>query len=424
MVDEESQDVKSEPAGGAPVNRDQRRDPDVIEGEVAGRSDDAPPDPAPAEEPSPPPPAPPLQPSAPGRAGAFVSGALGGLIVSALAAGAGWYFLAPNADLAGADANRLAALETQVQKNGAAVEAQASEGAAVASLDKRVAALEGPAADVASIDKRVGALESADAALAPKLAAVQAVQDVPAEMKSLRADVDAARGEIPALSDRLAKLELAAPQAGAASAEIAALSGRLDKVEAKLAAPKTETRVAPEKPTANDNPGAVAIVSGALSDKLAAGAPFPAELAALEKLGVDPAKLAALKAVANGAPSGPALAASFHRVAGKVLAATTTAPAQGGVVDRFLNHMRGLVQVRDLNETPGDDPSALVSQIETESRRGDVGAALAAYAKLPAPARAAAADWAAEAGARQAANAAIQSIRDAAIERLTASAKP
>ena len=37
MVDEESQDVASAPAGGAPVNRDRLRDPDVIDGEAAIR---------------------------------------------------------------------------------------------------------------------------------------------------------------------------------------------------------------------------------------------------------------------------------------------------------------------------------------------------------------------------------------------------
>ncbi|MFY9969928.1 MAG: hypothetical protein WAK41_11055, partial [Roseiarcus sp.] len=39
MVDEESQDVASDPAGGAPVNRDRQRDPGVIDGEVAARVD-------------------------------------------------------------------------------------------------------------------------------------------------------------------------------------------------------------------------------------------------------------------------------------------------------------------------------------------------------------------------------------------------
>src|SRR5271157_1977293 len=116
MVDEETQDVAASRAG-APVNRDARPDPGVIEGEIAARGahEDGP-SPAAAEPAS----EAATQEAAtqsqsapaaakPVRTGAraFVTGALAGLIVSALAAGVGGYFLASTADLAG-DANRLA----------------------------------------------------------------------------------------------------------------------------------------------------------------------------------------------------------------------------------------------------------------------------------------------------------------------------
>ena len=91
-------------------------------------------------------------------------------------------------------------------------------------------------------------------------------------------------------------------------------------------------------------------------------------------------------------PTNGALAASFDAVAPHVLAATS-APEQGSVTDRFLAHLHGLVKVRELNETAGDDPQALVSQIEAASRRGDIGAALASFDKLPEAARKAAGDW-------------------------------
>ena len=122
------------------------------------------------------------------------------------------------------------------------------------------------------------------------------------------------------------------------------------------------------------------------------GAGFGPELAALQRLGVDSAALAPLQAVVNGAPTNAALAASFDAVAPHVLAATS-APEQGSVTDRFLAHLHSLVKVRELNETAGDDPQALVSQIEAASRRGDIGAALASFDKLPEAARKAAGDW-------------------------------
>ena len=94
------------------------------------------------------------------------------------------------------------------------------------------------------------------------------------------------------------------------------------------------------------------------------------------------------------------------------------------MTDRFLAHIHNLVRVRDLNETAGDDPQALVSQIEAESRRGDIGAALASFGKLPEAARRAAGDWPTLARTRQAADAALQSIRDAAIGRLAGGPNP
>jgi|HubBroStandDraft_6_1064221.scaffolds.fasta_scaffold96528_2 hypothetical protein len=424
MVDEESQDVAPAPAGGAPVNRDRRGDPGVIDGEVAARVDDEAPAATAAETPrteAPPRSAPPDG-RAPGAGRAFAFGALGGLVVSALAAAGGYYALAPRADLAEADAGRLATLEAQAEREGEEVQRQS---AAIAGFDKRLGALEASTSStaLAGLDKRLGALEAASAAGTSKIAAAaQAAQSLTIDQKSLRADVDAARGEIPGLAARVAKLESAAPAAAASAPEISALAGRLDKVEAALTAPKTETRVAPDKPAPGDNPAAVAIVAEALRDKLAAGIPFASELAALQSLGVQPERLAPLKALADGGPTDRALAASFDAVAPKVLAAASR-PEGGGVVDRFLAHLRGLVQVRVLSETPGDDPAALVSQIEAESRRGDVSGALAAFGKLPEPARQAASGWAAEAGAKQAADEALGAIREAAIAKLAAGGK-
>jgi hypothetical protein len=105
------------------------------------------------------------------------------------------------------------------------------------------------------------------------------------------------------------------------------------------------------------------------------------------------------------------------------LAATSKAET-GSVSDRFLAHLHSLVKVRELNETAGDDPQALVSRIEAGIRRGDIGAALASFDKLPEAARKAAGDWPTLARARQAAETALQSIREAAVGRLASGQKP
>ena len=432
MVDEETHDVSAAPAG-APPNRDSRRDPGVIEGEMAARATgerepppSAPTPPESAAQPRPPPAA-----EAP-RSGfrGVLAGALAGLIVSALAIGGFYSLLAPGADV-DESANRLAEFEAKTERANAALEAEVKrESAALASLDKRMGALEASAgtSDLAELGKRVAALEAASAENAPKAAAaVQAAQQaaqgdqqLATQLKDLRADIDAARGEIPGFAARLVKLEAGAPKVG--DADLAALAGRLDKIEAALAAPKSETRVTAEKPTPADNASAIAIVAGAIEDMLAAGARFGTEVAALQRLGVDTAQLSALQAVAGGAPTGVALAASFEAVAAQVAAAATPAET-GGALDRLLAHLRGLVRVHVLSESAGDSPEAIVSRIEAECRRGDIAGALAVFDKLPAAARQAAGDWPVKARARQAADAALQSIREAAVGRL-AGARP
>jgi hypothetical protein len=422
MVDEAIKDVPAGPTG-APVNRDARREPEVTEGEIAARE---------AEDSKSSSYTSGAETTADARAAAraaprngarsLLAGAVGGIVVSALGLGVGYSLLTSKAD--GSDTgNRLGALEAQARQTNEALGAEANrESAAVAALEKRITALEASAgaSNTVDLDKRVTVLEAASAGSS---AAGEATERLAAQAKDLRMDVDAEKGQLPELSARVAKLESDAPKASAAGPDLAALAARVDKVEGALAAPKTETRVAAETPAAADNATTIAIVAEVAEERLRAGAGFGPELAALQRMGVDAAALAPLQAVVNGAPTNSALAASFSAVAPHVLAATAQ-PDTGSVTDRFLAHLHNLVKVRELNETAGDDPQALVSQIEAASRRGDIGAAVAAFDKLPEAARKAAGDWSTLARARQAAEAALQSIREAAVGQLAGGQKP
>lgn len=421
MVDEEIKDASAGPTG-APVNRDARREPEVIEGEIAASAaEDGKSSPyTPAGETSADSPSPKAAPRNGARS--LLAGAVGGIVVSALGLGAGYSFMTSKADVSETE-NRLGALEAQARQTNDALGAEANrESAAVAALEKRIAALEASAgaSNMADLDKRVTVLEAASAG---NSAAGDATQRLAAQAKDLRADVDAEKGQLPDLSARLAKLESDAPKATAAGSDLAALAARIDKIEGALAAPKSETRVTPEQPAAADNATTIAIIAEVAEERLRSGAAFAPELAAMQRLGVDAAALAPLEAVVNGAPTNSALAASFDAVAPHVLAATSQ-PDTGSVTDRFLAHLHNLVKVRELNETAGDDPQALVSQIEAGSRRGDIGAALASFDKLPEAARKAAGDWPTLARARQAAETALQSIREAAVGRLASGQKP
>ena len=401
MIDEETKG-DSAASAGAPANRDARPDARVIEGEIAARgtSENGPPEPAPAESG-----AESRSARAAPRAGArgFLGGAIAGLIVSALALGLAYALLVPRA---GEVANRLKEIEAQAERQNAALSAGLSRSRdAVAGLEKRVAGLE--------------------AANAGNSAASGASERLAGQEKALRADIGAERGALSDLAARVAKLETgaqkadaaSAQKADAASADVAALSARVDKIEAALSAPKTETR------SPSDTAAAIAIIAEGAEGRLRAGGPLGPDVAALRNLGVDAAALSPLQAVAAGAPADAALAASFNAVTPQVLAAASREDT-GSVADRFLAHLHSLVRVRDLNETAGDDPAALASQVEAMSRRGDIGAALAAFSKLPEAARQAAGDWPALARARQAADSALQSIREAAIEELAGGPKP
>ena len=189
--------------------------------------------------------------------------------------------------------------------------------------------------------------------------------------------------------------------------DVAALGARIDKVEAALATQKSETRVAPEA-FGRGRPGRDRDNRRGHKSRLAAGAPFGPELAALQRLGVDRPGWRR-QAVVNGAPTDAALAASFAALAQSV--GLNVEWRAGGAVDRFLAHMRGLVQVRDLNETRRRS-AGLVSQVEAETRRGDIAGALAAFGELPEAARQAAGELLSKAAARQAADAALQGIRE------------
>ena len=422
MVDEESHEIATESGGDAPDNRDKRPDDMVIEGEPARVEAEAVAPTPEAEIAAPPlphePVAPPPQRPRPSGAGrGFAAGLLGGAVVAALAAAAAGSGLFPlKADLPDSDANRLAALES----------ATGREDSAIAGLGKRLDAIEAnagaprsdagaPAAQALPDDLK--ALGAEVPSLEARVAKLEAGGAPPTGAQALPDDAKALGAEIPSLEARVAKLEAG----GAPPADLTGVTSRIDKIESALAAPKVETRVADKPPS--DNPAATAIAAETLGDKLLSGAPYPSEVAALSALGADPAMLAPLKALVDGAPTNRALLADFEAAQPKLLAAV--APADNrGVIDKFIAHMRGLVQMRRLGEIAGDDPPALASQIAANLQRGDLAGALAAYAKLPPPAQAAAADWASETQRKQSAVAAVQALREAAVARMAQRPKP
>jgi hypothetical protein len=394
---------------------------------------------------------------------AFVWGISGALLGGAAALFGAWYF-EPGAESPDNPTARQSALDASV----------ASQSAATNALDARIGTLESAQAGFAkasaldAIDKRIAKLESASiapGAVAAAEADARAARDDAAKALAQAAAagqtndkptppsptppptppapdprIDGLTADQAALAARVDKLEIGlgsridkldaalADRIGKTETTLGdrigktetALGDRIGKIEAALAAPKMESRVPPTEVAPKSDFAAQAIAALALEQRLRAGEPFAAEWAALSRLGADNDALAKLKPYSDsGAPTTAALATSFAKIAPDLVAADN--PESGdGVMDRMLDHVRKLVRVRAVGEAAGDDPVALVSQIQAALARGQTAAALGLYARLPEAARKAGADWAKTAAARVAADAAAASLRDSAIGRLAA----
>jgi hypothetical protein len=159
----------------------------------------------------------------------------------------------------------------------------------------------------------------------------------------------------------------------------------------------------------------LAVAATALRDVVVRGEPFAAELAAVKPLVSDPARLGPLEAyAASGVPSAAALARELTALVPALAAAATPAPRDGGMLDRLQASAERFVRIRPVNETPGDDPVAVIARIEGRAAAQSLDAARAELARLPADVRAPAQGWSAAAEKRAAALAAVQSLaRDA-----------
>jgi hypothetical protein len=437
MADETSHEQTPELDGSATPNRDRRYEPPVIEGEVADveavtnaalRADAAEETSyRNVEEPV-------ASPPSTNGSRSLLSAVIGAIVGAVVAAAAIWLAGRPSA----VDPQLAARLESLEKNHPATADA-------VGALDKRVGALEaasGAQEKAPAYAQRIAALESA--ALSAK-AVADANKDALAQAQAARADAARAlalassgahdsnetpppavstggviSADVGVLEGRVAKLEAKTTTPDVRPSDLDPFNQRLDKLETALAAPKSETRAPAEPVSAGRDWAALAVVAQALGDRLRSGAPFALEQAALTHLGADPAKLSDLKSLADkGAPSAGALTADFEKTSPAILAAVKP-PDGDGVVDRLLAHMSRAVRITPVGETAGDDPAALVSQIDAALGRGQLAAALTIWERLPESGKQVSMDWAGAAQARIAADKAAQGILNDAMTRLAA----
>jgi len=318
------------------------------------------------------------------------------------------------ADLAtaqGQTAKSVAALPKPVEPDFGPVDAR------MAALDGRVTALDGK---VNGSDARLNAFDAKVNAVDGKIngfeARMNGFENRTNGIEAKLNDDSNGLGKLQATVANLPRVDLAPLQAAAG-----ALDGRVAKVEAQLAASKdgervTEARAVGSADEARATP--IALVGQAVARAVTDGRPYASDLSALKALGAEPAAIETLSPLAEqGAPTAAALRDRWNAVQGDVLSAVRpTEP--GSALERFAANARNLVQVRRVGAVQGDDPAALVSQIDAALASGDVQGALATWSRLPQAGQDRSRDWAAAARSRVEAADAAQGIVSRAIATL------
>ncbi|WP_374309568.1 COG4223 family protein [Methylocella sp.] len=395
-----------------------------------------PPEEAPASEAPPPvepPPAvaPPAAAAAPSRAplliGALVLGVLGGL-----GGGAALRYLeadgsdplaemnARTLDLekkAAAAATAVSALQGRVAAAENAARGAGSEPGASASAAAAVAAVAAAKEAAEKADAAARRAESVGADLAAKAAAAV---DSTKEPASPAPDLGPVESRVDDVASRLQGLE------SRVAARFDAMMGKLGAVETQVNAPKIDEGARKELETAaeaqkrRDALHARALMATMLRDHVDSGAPYEADLLALQNLGVDAARLAPLRARAKaGAPTAADLAESFSRLAPTL--ELTDPPQEAGVIDRLKHDALALVRVRREAEPSDADIPGRLAAIGAALKRGDVAGAYALWTQLPESLKAKSADWGDLAKARLDAVAAANAIEADAATALSKS---
>lgn len=332
----------------------------------------------------------------------FVPMALGGVVAAALGAGAVIYALpklpeglkamlpltAPAAD--------PAPFKAEIETQNAKIEALTQELAALRAAAPAAPDLSGVQAALDEVSASVRAVREAQEALAGRVAALEQMPlgeggVAPAALQALQAQLDALRGELAGA----APAGEAAQQAIAAAA--AAAEQRISEAEAQAAQMRAETEAAAKKVMAE---AAVARLKAAFES----GASLAVPLADLTAAGV-----AAPAELGGEIASVGALQAAFPEAARQALAVARKETAGEGL-DKMKAFLMAQLGARSVAPRAGEDADAVLSRAQAAVEGGDFAAALAEIETLPPAAQAPLADWAAQAKARLAAQAALQAL--------------
>jgi hypothetical protein len=304
-----------------------------------------------------------------------------------------------SADAARKDSEGLSARLTKLETSPPAADPQ---------LTNRVAAAEAAAKtatdSMAVLGRRVEEIAAASAEARSRADAATAAAAATQPSAVTAPAIEANKGEIDTLKNRLAAVESADKQqvekkdVDTLTARIAALEqtiGALDQNAKALQAGQASALV-------RDRAVRLAIVASALNAAVNRGEPYTAELAAAKPL-APPNALAPLDPFApTGLPPPAALARELSDLLPSLQQKAGT-PAEGGILEKLQANASRLVKIRPVTEQPGDDSRAVLARIEFKAAQSDIAGALAELNKLPPDQRAPAEPWMQKAQTRTAA---------------------
>ena len=209
-----------------------------------------------------------------------------------------------------------------------------------------------------------------------------------------------------------------ASQASGQKSDLDALAGRIAALESAVKA-LSENAAHPAE-GANDQAARLTIAAEALRAAVERGAPYQAELAAVQSLGVAHDVTAPLEPfAATGVPTPAALAHELAALTPDLRRAAETSSGGSTFLERLEANAQHLVSITPVDAPAGNEPSAVIARIEGDAEHADIAAALTDIAALPEAAKPLAADWVEKAKARDAAIAAARQISAGALAALS-----
>jgi hypothetical protein len=283
-----------------------------------------------------------------------------------------------------------------------------------ARVDKIQQALQTPPTDEALI-ARMTAAEAQTKSLGDSLVGLtRRVDDGAAAVQTVHTQAQAA-----ATAAEGAK---GAAQAGVQRSDIDVLTNRIAALESAVKSLAVDVAQRTSSSNSDDRVTRATVAAEALRAAVERGAPYQAELAAVQSLGADQNATVPLASfAADGVPSVDALGRELAALTPALRRASETEPNNGSLLGRLEAHAQKLVRITPLDASTapaGDGPSSVIARINAAAARGDIAAALADIARLPDAARSLAEVGVKKAEAREAAIAASRRIAADALAAL------